>query len=38
MKYALENDCEYNKKKILKNIKSKDINIKDCLQYIKNNF
>ena len=36
MKYAIENGCDYDKKKILKNIKPIDIDIKDCIQYIKN--
>ena len=37
MKYAIENGYDYNTNKILRHIKPKNIEVKDCLQYIKNN-
>ena len=36
MKYAIDNDYYYDKNKILRHIKPKNIEVKDCLQYIKN--
>ena len=35
VKYCIENGCDYNKDTILKKIKPNDIDIKDCLQYIR---
>ena len=35
MIYAINNGCEYDKRTILRTIKPDDIDIKDCIQYIR---